>query len=493
MALAIYSLRLQRKPHHRILEAGKAVSAHDKGRKVRRTIAAVAGFAFALVAFAYGVLVVVNLRDRPPSEATVAIMQVSRSQPIPDSDNSYLLMLGFGGPPDSDPYELGIERRNWMTRAGLEFDPAEDPVPGNYDFRARRSDAIAELAASCSEPETTDCPTLLEEKPEVIDEWLRREDWLLRRYYTLISMSGFQEAVPFELLAPLPPYDVVSQGQQLLIADAWVRAGKRDVEGLRGRLDTDLRYWRMVLRNSDVLITKMMSTAAIIRHFKLGNLVIRRLPENLVAESVPDSWRAPLTRDERSLRRSLAGEWRFFDTMNRRIAAESASPVGNWLDPGSDSPLDRIGWIVMKPFWQPQDLSNRCASMMLKLGRVLDAPMESMPEAFVEADRIQDGTFQPFGRLYNVTGDLIMSWDSWSLSQYAARVSDLEGVRRIALLAAELRAAGIAVDNVARSLTISDIADPYAGDPFTWDDCEDAVVFVGLESNQKRATHKVIY
>lgn len=462
-------------------------------RRVLRPVVAVAGSAFVLVVIAYGVLIAFNLRDQPPSEATLAIKQVLRSEPVPDSDNSYLLMLGFGAPPDSDPYELGIKRRDWMTQAGPEFDPAGDPARKDYDFRGRRSDAVAELAAACSAPETTNCPTLLENQSEVIDEWLRREDWLLQRYASLIKMSGFQEAVPFELLAPLPSYDLVLQGQQLLITDAWVRAGKLDVEGLRGRLETDLRYWRMVLRNSDVLITKMMSTAAIIRHFKLGNLAIRRLPENLVATGIPESWRVPVTRDELSMRRTLAGEWRFFNTMNRRIAAESANPAGNWLEPGSDSPLDVVAWTVMKPFWHPQDLSNRYAGMMLKLGRVFDAPLDSMPEAFAAADRIQEKTFEPFGRLYNLTGDLIMSSNNWSLSHYAARVSDLEGVRRIALLAAELRAAGIAADDVASSLTMSDIVDPYTGDPFTWDDHKGAVIFVGLESNEERATHKVIY
>lgn len=462
-------------------------------RKVLRPVAAVAGVSFVVVAIAYGFLIVVNLGDQPPSDATVAIMEASRSEPVPDSENSYLLLLGFGGPPDSDPYELGAERRDWMMQAGPEFDPAGDPVRNDYDFRQQRSDAVAELAALCSEPETTDCPVLLEEKSDVVDEWLQSEDWLLRRYYFLIEMSGFQEAVPFELLAPLPSYDIVLQGQQLLIADAWVRAGKLDVEGLRGRLDADLRYWRMVLRNSDVLITKMISTAAIVKHFKFGNLVIRRLPNSLAAEGIPESWRIPITSDERSFKRSLAGEWRFFDGMNRRIAAESANPFGNWLDSDSESPLDRIGWIVMKPFWHPQDLSNRYARMMLKLGRVFGAPLESMPDALVQADEIQDATFEPFGRLYNLTGDLRMSSESWSFSQYAARVSDLEGVRRIALLVAELRAAGIAADDVASSLVMSDVVDPYTSDPFTWDAREHAVVFVGLEPNRERATHKVIY
>lgn len=102
-------------------------------------------------------------------------------------------------------------------------------------------------------------------------------------------------------------------------------------------------------------------------------------------------------------------------------------------------------------------------------------------------------TFEPFGRLYNLTGDLGMSSESWRFSQYAARVSDLEGVRRVALLVAELRATGIAADDVASSLVMSDVVDPYTSDPFTWDAREHAVVFVGLEPNRERATHKVIY
>lgn len=84
-------------------------------------------------------------------------------------------------------------------------------------------------------------------------------------------------------------------GQRLHIADAWQSASESDAEAVRSALERNLVYWRMVLKNSDALITKMIATAAVIRHFKLGNLVLRKLPQEVAADGIPDSWRRQIS------------------------------------------------------------------------------------------------------------------------------------------------------------------------------------------------------
>mgnify|MGYP001818940799 FL=1 len=69
----------------------------------------------------------------------------------------------------------------------------------------------------------------------------------------------------------------------------------------------------MVLGNSDSLISKMIATAAISRHFKMANLVIRNTPKSLTHEAVPPSWRNPIDAYERSMQRCYVGEWIFAD------------------------------------------------------------------------------------------------------------------------------------------------------------------------------------
>ena len=80
-------------------------------RRFAKTIGWLLGGVFALALIAYGVLFAANLEDRPPI-AEIAVLESlhAGSSPVASDGNSYLYMLGFAGPPDTDPMSLGIER-----------------------------------------------------------------------------------------------------------------------------------------------------------------------------------------------------------------------------------------------------------------------------------------------------------------------------------------------------------------------------------------------
>lgn len=461
-------------------------------RRLAKIIGWSVGFVFALAIVAYAILVLVNLDDRPPI-AEIAVLQSLQEDPSPvtDEGNSYLYILGFAGPPDSNPMSLGLERHRWLEVAGPDFESSGDPLRDDYDFRALRTKDVAELSGTCRDSEL-DCSIALEANREVIDQWLADERWLLERYRTLISMTEFAEATPFEILAPLPSFDVLLEGQRLLMTDAWRSARDGDTEAVRTALDQDLAYWRLVLRNSNVLITKMIASAAIARSFNLGNSVLRRLPQDVAVDGIPPSWRQQISAEERSMKRCFAGEWGFFDGTMKRMFADPDNPSGDWMGLTDVTVWDRLGWLVMKPFWQPQDLSNRYARLMLDLGNAFDVPYEEIPNTSNRADELRMSTYRPFSRLYNLAGDLEMSKSGLALSNYALRVADLEGIRRASLLASELRADGVGRDEVARRVLVSEIVDPYTGEPFTWDDDSGAIVFNGLEPNH-RSRHELFY
>lgn len=462
-------------------------------RRLGKTLSWFFGGAVALSLIAYAVLLAANLDDRPPiAEISVLrALQDSRS-PVVSDNNSYLFMLGVAGHPDADPLVLGSERHEWMESARPGFDWEDDPLSDDYDFRALRSDAVANLAQSCSHSEA-DCLRLLETEEEAVAQWLADELWLLKRYRSVINMTEFSEAIPFEALAPLPSYGVIFEAQRLHIADAWKLATEADAAAVNAALNRDLTYWRMVLRNSDVLITKMIATAAIIRHFKLGNLVLRRLPQEVAADGIPTSWRVQISDEERSMKRSLAGEWTFFDGSTKKIVADSENSFGNWMGLTDSTTLDRVTWVLLKPFWQPQDLSNRHARLMLDLGNAFDVPYDEIPRAVELADGLQKSAYRPFSKLYNIAGDIVMAANFWSFSDYAVRVSDLEGIRRAALLTADLRASGTTKEVIVQRILASATVDPYTGEPLTWIDGEDAILFHGLEPHEERSQHKLKY
>lgn len=465
----------------------------NTAKRVSKALACVAAAVLGLSILAYGVLLVANLHDQPPSPSIAGLRQMDRpATTVADDDNSYLFMLGFAVPPDTDPLAMGVTRHQWIEVAGPKFDFSDDPLSDEVNFRSSRTAAVIELSESCS-GSYAKCLRLIEQDPRIAVEWTTSEDWLLQRYRTLTNMPDFQETIPFEPLAPMPSYNVVFEGQRLMLMDTWLRASLGDATAVNAALERDLTFWRMVLRNSDVLVTKLTATAAIIRHFKMGNFALRRLPPSSATDGIPDSWRVAITNDERSMKRSFAGEWAFFERSTKSIIEKSLTPFSNWLDPDAVSVADRIAANLLAPLWQPQDSSNRYADMLLSISDAFRVEYDQVPVAVAKSDKIQKSAFRPFRRLYNFTGDLVMSTGGvWAMSDYAARVADLEGVRRAAMLATDLRAEDTVKDDVVQKIRGGDVVDPYTGDPFSWDDSSGAIVFTGLEQKD-RSRHEIIY
>ena len=453
----------------------------------------VVGGTFTAAMIAYAILLVINWKDQPPSVSTSKLTQLYQNrQHVTDNDNAYIFMLGFSCAPNASPMQAGLERKEWIRQALADptIDTDTDPLAIDFDYRVERDEGVVVLFESCNKFNLA-CQSALETGHDTILEWQASEQWLLDRYKSLLAFNGFFEAMPFDVRTPLPSYSSMLDGQKLLFVQSWMLAGRGDSAQVRAMLDKDLIFWRMVLVNSDYLITKMIATAALSRHFKMANLVFRNTPPNLIGKSVPPSWQKQIDRDERSMQRSFVGEWIH---ANRSINNTTKEGINLLLsDDESDKylPLYYILWKLIEPLLQPQESTNIHADMMLKLSELFDTPYEDVDDALVEASDIDYERKQPLQRAYNLIGDLLMQEYS-SFARYAVRVADLEGLRRIALLSAQLRASGINSNAVAAQLEFTNIKNPYTNDSFEWDNERNSIIFTGLESSD-RGRHVLVY
>ncbi len=457
--------------------------------KTFRTLGWLVGIVLCVALLAYALGFVVNLNDQPPSAETKMLATQQPSTPaVTDPGNAYLYILGFAAAPDADPAIAGLERHRWMLAATAEPNSEANAPPEDYDYRGLRSDEVAELAEACSRAEA-ECARLFEAGHSSVEQWLADEQWLLDRYRSLIAMNEFQEATLFDPMAPIPPYGAVFEGQKLLMAQGWRAASAGDAEAVRTALESDLVFWRIVLENSDGLVSKMVATSAIIRHFKLGNLVLREVPPDIAPTAVPASWWVEISDEERSMLRCFAGEWRFFDHALQSVADNA---IAGALGTANAGAWDRLLGTAMKPFWQPQDISNRHARMMIDLANLYAVPFEDIPNAVRMAETLQASTHEPRSRLYNPIGNIVLSLGFSSFSNYAVRVSDLEGIRRAAIAVADLRAAAVEPQDVAVQLESSPRRNPYTGEAFKWQAENGSVTFKGLEPHE-RSLHALIY
>jgi len=197
-----------------------------------------------------------------------------------------------------------------------------------------------------------------------------------------------------------------------------------------------------------------------------------------------------LTEDERSLLRTFAGEWIFGDRLLRQGMASDWRP---WWGAGSTvesdaSFTDRLLDRGMRPLFQPQDLSNLRADMFLRAAEGMHVPYDQFPAGMERARAIFEAPAKdgPFHRLYNPIGDLVLCTVSSGYASYGARVADLEGARRAAVLATEMRSRKLETAAIPAALAASTARSPYDNAPFDWDAQEQAIVFTGLEPSQRR-------
>src|SRR5262245_25697464 len=282
-------------------------------RKAFKTLAWIVGGLVGIAASIYVAAVVVNWQDEPPSPDALKLAALYEARPsLADSDNAFVYLLGFDTALGDDPRAMGVRRLAWLrTTNELSFDDADDPQTTHLEPSS--ADPIVEQFLMLCGNDTRDCATAFTNSVSVFQAWNGTHPWLLERYLALIAHAAWREEVFFRS-APFPGYAPAVYGQRLLLLQVKTLADNGDTRTASDLLAKDARFWRMVLASSDLLITKMIATAALRRHFEWGSMAVRSIPSASIASALPNEWRQPMTDAELSLRRTLVGEWIFFSS-----------------------------------------------------------------------------------------------------------------------------------------------------------------------------------
>lgn len=132
---------------------------------------------------------------------------------------------------------------------------------------------------------------------------------------------------------------------------------------------------------------------------------------------------------------------------------------------------------------QEQATRNLFAANLSELGRVSERPYPELEHA-LGAVVPGDGT-RPWLRPYNPVGSVLAAISAPAYVDYIARAADLEGRRRVALLATTLHAAGTLRAGVGQALADTPLRNPYDDAPFEWNEAEGTLVFQGLQAGEK--------
>jgi hypothetical protein len=462
-------------------------------RKALRVILWVIGAVVALPIVLSLVVLAINFRDRPPSADALALAAPLRgAAEVADADNAYVYLLGFGAPRDGDPAVIGAARAAWLRKMR-----DDESLPRDLDPYRRDAPDIADLFTSlqellkpCGERRDADCFEGLDGSRAKIDATVADAAWLVDRYGRLLAHRAWADVTSNDIPSTHVGYAPASNAHLLFLLHAWSLAAAGDGAGVRDALDADLELWRLGLRSSDSVLGKMIATRYIGASLEWGNLILRRLPASARTDAVPPSWRQPLSDEERSLARAFRGEWNYRQHLlrNMKVYGSLFPTVGPRLSVG-----ERFSNVLMRTLLQPQDSANQDAALVLRVDALLDGPYAGLPAALVQvSDVVKRPPSGIVDTLYNVAGDLILGSVGEQYADYGARVADLEGMRRAALLAADLRARGIPADSVTAFVTLDGARNPYTGEAFEWIVARKSIDFRGLR-HEYRGRSEFLY
>lgn len=288
---------------------------------------------------------------------------------------------------------------------------------------------------------------------------------MLQRYKRLLEYPVWREPFTKSYISILP-YSEAMNLNQLHGLFAWHVGQSGDPQRALDMLDQEAGFWRRVLAGSNTIIGRVIAAAALERNLQWTNAVLREA-QPAHSLSVPKNWRQALTPEERDWRRAFAGEIRLLADFSEWLVAEEDASVLDVL-------MENLG----APLFQPTATLNYTTDRYHRVNQALSVPYRELTGA---VDRIRqqereklesNGIFSAYNPVGHVLGRISAAHDT---ANYGLRITDLEGIRRMLLLAAELRANGIAAEDIQSEVDASEIRNPYTGAAFNWD--ADAVSF----------------
>lgn len=326
-----------------------------------------------LVAAFYSLLIAINWSDEAPSALTITLNQeveanLAKQHTINTTENGYYFYL------------------NDVTKSQYPLSPL-----------------LANIVQACR---AGDCSVLLSEHVAQLPTLLAEHQALLDFYQSLRTFSDWHETIPSDAF-DLPPYQPLFHAQSVFLLQAWLAVQQNDMALARQILDEDLKFWRKLLQNNRLLISKMVSGAAVTQHFNFAKLIKQSMSEEQQLGVTPESWQQPFSQDELTMYPVFAGEWHYANHMlNKLWQHDLAGQAKPWYE--------QTILTVSQPFFKQQATKNALAVMYMACSDGLQPP------------------FSPwYSWLYNPVGKLLNRAGSSSFcGNYTDRIQQLEVQRQ---------------------------------------------------------------
>ena len=391
-------------------------------------------------------------------------------------NNAFILMVGFAAPDTEDHLHISYELAKARYQSDFLGRNPEDNANWQQAVQIDRqwSENLPQL--NCVSRKDPTCIGQLADSLGNILDANARLALLINRYQNLLEVSALDESAVQDWQDPLPDYGLITKVANIYRASL-LRSG--DINQLVDFIQQDTQFWRMVLKDSQLIVGKMVAASHLAT---LALLVNQLLYDGMLTSD-------QITLLESSLQTLSLSE---LDISNAVLAEHLvAQRLGLYLFNGV--PKGPVQSALHKGFSQRVATQNDYFRYVtLPLLNILTLNSSD----FFEQYNSFTVTYTKFGItpavIYNPVGKYIVSESIESQQEvfpYSARVRDLDGLLRLLCIHFAVHSGEDLLQTIARE----QFSNPYTQKPMDYDPSGQRIFFECLSKNFFECTIHVRY
>lgn len=396
---------------------------------------------------------------------------LSASVQEPAEPNGYYALVGMHAPTEVDDIHAYGHDLITQYRQAVTADPAMDD---EYRFPERSLDFRGDKALLCA-PRKAACLPNAARTAGALDNVFADNRLLIARYRSLYRYPRFVETMPMHRSAPLVNFP--STAHELVLATIARDAAHGHVAPAIEALAVDTRYWRTVLADTRMLLTKAVAVSYLVGNYHLLAEMIAAVPLSPAEMEIVQALLVSLSPAERSMTEPMRWEFAVYGDyadMIKRSIREGLQGEDN----SKNTPMRAaLAWLA-EPLVQRNATRNMVYRHHMAVAAVAVAPTIEF-DARRNALAAEHASKFHWHYLYNPLGKFMFHIGEPLWLPYVARVHDLDGYIQLVRLQLALKQAKVASSDVPTFLETSDasIRDPYTGLPMEWDPVKKTLSF----------------
>ena len=399
------------------------------------------------------VTVFINLSwfDEPLRPELVALQ---KPEPVSMDGNAYALIYGLPAAADTDPRQAGLEiigrlRERYAAGERVTLEDGEiERILGasNADAGAWRADYPG---LDCNSRFELDCAARLVADVERVRDVDSRLVLQLGRYDDVLAAPRFAEFQEADAYTPLPDYSLPMALARIRLARSLAHD---DTPVFLDKAAVDFRFWRMMLRDGQSLVAKMIALAGMRNDMVFLSTLMAGRELDADEISALRGILVPLTASERDIGETFLAELRIAMLSHKSLVVmlgDASLPTSLTLQ--ENATLNEFYVTAVQPMRLRATLS----------------PEEFYRQKGNENIYFELRAFPP--PLYNLGGKLILKRMAagYNVQDYITRVHDLGGRISLLLLQAEIEAHPDT--SIAAIVEHSAHRNPYTDEPMDYD------------------------